>query len=383
MFDTQSPDHTDGQRLAFDQRVILLCPTLSYWRGRYQLPRKSTEVRSAGTGVEASDITVPQAKLLADTYPLDANGTAWRKRFGVIESKLEEVKAAFSIAFPINGVRIVPKHRAADLMHALIGLTVGDVRRQVADARAEGRHSDADAREQTLYQVFNKDPNATNRTPVFDVSRDSNDQSVAYMLYRASQEFCDNWEDIKQQMAEHNTAYHLVSGKLPVSMKELRAKFSLDIVPIELAGGTRTAEVTADDLLVHNDIVQETCRRRVQEAIDAMIQEPRQQLRDALENLSAVIARDGRITSRTFNAVREAISKIRLFDFVADSQLLQQIELMEQRLNTTATASLSSVTAAHTGFQAAVDSLLEEVSNETKIATVRSQFGMEERNLLL
>ena len=363
---------------ALEQNVLLLCPTIGWPKGMYHLPRKKSEVVVDGETVSKDDVTTPRAKLITDKYPVDASGMAWKKRLQKLDSRLEMIKDKYSVKFPIAGVRIVPKSRGQAFMNELYGLTLGTLRTREARLRDSDNPNTADEIAWKIRDVLAAEgENAPINTPVLDETRDT--QSIAYDLHVAAREFCGDLPGIIDQIRRSNAVFSQVESRFPTNPGIMRAKFHLDVVPVELAGGVRSTEVTRLDLDEHNDIVREACRRRVDDAIGEMINAPRQQLADALASLNALIARDGRVTTKTFKRVREAIAKIRMFDFVASSDLMDQIGQLEHRLNITTPMNLDSVTAANNGFTAAIEGFMSEVEDAEQQAQDLQEFGREFR----
>lgn len=375
-------DHVDldSRQEALERRVLLLCPTIGWWKGMYQLPRTTTETVSDGRTVDKDDVTTPRAKLMTDVYPVDRDGMAWKRRFQKLESRLSALKERYSVPFPIQGVRIVPKSRGQELMDEMYGLTIGRLRRRINQAYSEGHDGAAGVLERQLREALTiEGDNALANTPVFDHSKPGDGQSIAYDLHRASMEFCNDWSRIREQIRDKNDVFSLVESKVPTSAGLMRSKFHLDVVPIELGGGSSQHRVDEDDLAAHSDVVREACRRRVDEAIETMIAGPRQQLADTLANLRDLVSRDGRVTQKSFKPIRDAIAKIRLFDFAANPQLLQQMGELEHRLNITAPDSLDATTAANNGFTAAIDGFMREVQDSETLSRDMEEFGREHR----
>ncbi len=262
----------------------------------------------------------------------------------------------------------------------MYGLTIGRIRNSIAKLRNAGQHLDADQVEDQLRAALVLEGvNALPNTPVYDPTKTADGQSVAYELHQAAVEFCSDWENIRRQIANENTVFSQVESRVPLSAGAMREKFTLDVVPIELAG-SRPTSLTQDDLAEHSAIIQEACRRRVDEAIETIIQGPRQQLADALASLQDLVNRDGRVSSKSFAPVRAAIAKIRMFDFAADPRLLQNISDLERRLNTTSPNSLDRVTAASSGFNAALTLFQEEVQDAESQAAAFDNFGCTNRH---
>lgn len=382
---TMTEDHVDldTRQEALTRRVLLLCPTIGWWKGMYQLPRTSTETTSDGKTVDKDDITTPRAKLMTDVYPVDISGTPWKRRFQKLESRLSALKERFSVPFPIQGVRIVPKTRGQELLDEMYGLTLGRLRQRIRKAYDAGQDGVINVLERQLAEALRREgENALPNTPIYDPTRPSDGQSIAYDLHRASVEFCNDWDRIREQIRSKNDVFSQVESKVPTSAGVMLTKFHLDVVPVELAGGgTGHHEVDEDDLVAHNDVVREACRRRVDEAIETMISGPRQQLADALTSLNDLVSRDGRVSQKTFRPIREAIAKIRLFDFAANPQLLKRIGELEHRLSITTPDSLDAMTAANNGFTAAIVGFMNEVQDSEAMARDLEEFGREGRSI--
>jgi hypothetical protein len=331
------------------QRVLLLAPTFGWWRGYYQLSDKRVKIKLDDKEVSGGDVTTPRSILMKDDCPKDSEGKAWKKRFLEVERKEKSLIESFSVAFSVNGVRLVPKSRARELFEKLIG---------PIDQNGVPQPQMQDGRPLPLDQ-----------------------QSVAYQLRYTALEFCRNLPSIIEQIRHSNPdVWEAVEGRVPQTYDEMLDKFYVDAVPIELAGGTGS-EVTQADLADHEVVVREACRRKVEEAVEEMVSAPRQDLAEALAGLQELIARDGRVTSKSFNPVRNAIAKIRLFDFVANEDLMAQIDSLEHRLNITTASTLDRVTAASSGFAAALQAVQTEISDARRQSEDIERFGRDLRGI--
>jgi len=316
------------RREALEERVILLAPSFGWYRGQYQLPRTKTDIKIDGDSVDFESVTTPCSKLMTDKYPVDRSGTAWKQRLQKIESRQKALIEKYSVPFPIRGVRIVPKTSARDFFRELD-----------------------------------------------DVIRD---------LQEAADEFVADLNSIIEQMRRNTKeqVFKAVEHKIPRNRDQMRAKFYIDVVPVEIAG-KQGEVVTRDDLSAHYDLVREACQRKVEEAVEAMIEQPRQQLAEALEGLKDVIDRNGRVSTKSFRPVEEAIRKLRAFSFVANDELLAQLDALERRMNNTVPNTLDQQTAASNGFSSALNAVLAEVADADKQARDFERFGRESRGITL
>lgn len=369
---------------ALEQAVLLLAPTFGWWRGRYQLPKDKTTVSVSNTEVDDGDITTPRSVLMDMKSPLRSDGTPWIKVFQGLESRQKGLISRYSVPFPIHGVRIIPKAAGVEFFDRLFGMTYGGLKR--AKAQAFDRRDDRNYRRLAdwLRRVEHKYPHAADTMPVHDEAGEQ-PTSVAYDLFQAANEFCDNWDSIRNQIAtvRDPRVWAGVEAKVPRDGAKLRAKFYMDVVPVELAGSNRGVVVTADTLAHHQELVNDACRRKVEEAIENLVAAPRQELADAISSLHDLVARDGRVTARSFAPVYEAIRKMRLFEFAATPSLLAQLNTLEERLTQTSPANLTAVEAVQSGFSAALQSVVAEVTDATKQDEMVRQFGRRRRELAL
>jgi hypothetical protein len=365
-----------------EERVLLLAPSFSQWRGYYQLPKGELAITIGGARIDTESVTTNRAILMCDKYPLDAAGRPWRKRFLTVESRGRALIDRFSVPFPIHGVRLVPKSAGIAFFQNLFGPTLASLQRQLQQAKANGHEIEVRHLERRLVDARQRQPEAQPNDPLYDPDHDADSQSIAYNLHTAANEFVQDLPQILRQI-EHNAdplVWDAVARKIPTDPVKMRAKFSLDVTPVELAGGGAT-RITQEDLTTHHDIVREACRRKVEEAVEEMVRGPRAELGEALAGLHKLIQDDGRVTSRSFAPVRAAIAKIKLFDFVADDQILASIRTLETRLDRTAPAELNSATAAASGFSAALESLITEVNDAAAADAAIQQFGRPLRSL--
>lgn len=313
-----------------EDNVLLLAPSFGWFKGQYQLPKTTTTVELDGKEVDKTSVTTPRSKLMTDKYPVDDDGVAWKKRFQRLASRQSRLIEKYSVPFPIRGVRIVPKRVGEDFFREL-----EDIKLDLQDA--------ADAFVRDLSKVI-------------------------------------------EQIREHTDkdVFKAIEARIPRDRNVMRAKFYIDVVPVEMAGGQSDPSVVTEQALAqHYNIVREACQRKVEEAVESMIEQPREQLAEALEGLKDVINRSGRVSTKSFRPVYEAISKIRAFSFVANQQLMDEIGKLENRLNNTVPSTLDRTTAANNGFTAAVDALMREVEDAEQQAADMEEFGREYRGIQL
>lgn len=373
---------TDRQS-ALQESVLLLSPTLSYWRGSYQLSRKKTQISLSGAEVAAKSVTTPHAILLSEEAPCDSAGQPWKKRLNAIESQHNRTIERYSVPFPIRGVRIVPKTRGEQFFTELFGPTLGSLKQQyrvACDTDGSGS-SRAQQLRQRLDAALRLQPEAPDDTPVEDPGAET--QSVAYLLHTAAEEFCGSLPQIFEQIGRATDAqvWADVRSRVPSKSQDMREKFNLDVVPVEIAGAGASQTLTRDDLSAHADVIRAACQRKVDEAIEAMVEEPRKQLAEAIGNLQELVSRGGRVTAKSFNPLQAAIEKIRAFAFVADDELLSTIDQLERRLGSTQANSLTATTLVSSGLSQLLGTVSDSVNDASRQSADMVRFGRARRRV--
>lgn len=320
---------------SLQERILLVAPTMGYWRGHYKL--RNAKVTIGEQEIDKKKTTTPQTKLMQSSEYTKA----WEKKFADLDNERHTIVDSFSRTFPITGVRIIPRTAASAFFDALIG--------KCDDA---GR-------------------------PLYDSAKTK--QSLAFRLQEEANDFVNSYDRVLAEIRRNQPAeiWNFVHKLIPTKA-EMRDKFYLDILPIELQGAG-AEQVTRGDLEQYDHLVRQSTLRMVDEAVNEMIAGPRNELAKAIEDLHDLISRDGRVRDSSFNGVRNAISQIRLFSFVANDDLLAKIRELEQRIGTTVAADLDSVTATNNGLLTALTAMKQEVTDEIKRSEDVERFGKELR----
>lgn len=297
--------------------VQIIDPDVGWWSGRFVLTDADTTV--GGETVNKKHITKPQVKLLESSDSL----RRYHDQFRSLSSEASAIIDYYTEVFPIRGLRMVPTAKLRDLMYELVGkIEYG--------------------------------------APVYDtqryVSRTNSDaQSVAYRFNQLADDFCTNWFSLVQDMEAgvETSIWNRVRKRIP-GPDHLRAKFFLRVSRLQINLGGSADELVGALSMQSNDeyssYMRESLQRQIDEAVGQLVAGPRQALVDAINDLDNLIMRDGRVTARSFGPVRDAIDKIRMFGFIANDDLLNQIARLERVMGNTVPTSLNSDTANHNGF---------------------------------
>lgn len=329
------------------QRVKLVAITLGWWHGSYQL--KDAQVTVKGHTLDEKKTTKPQLKIMEQTPALEA----YKKKFQVLDTAVKTIREFYGEDFPaVNGVRQVPVNAVAPMLYEIVG-----------KVDAAGR-------------------------PIYDSDRfvprtSKSEQSVAYRLKLLADEFALAWPQLREEMIAtlDPSVWKNVEGRIPANSR-IREKFYVEVAMVELATGTEGEEALAEHLSTGNAnddatrYVQASMQRQVDSAIEQLVSGPRAALADALKSLNELITRDGNVTDRSFNAVRNAIARLRMFDFAANRNIMDSVSQLERRLAQTSANSLSS---SSEGFLQLTGSVLREVEDAAKIDDDIAKFGRARR----
>ncbi len=333
------------------QRIKLVAPSFGWWHGSYQL--KGAEVTLAGNKLEAGKTTRPQLKIMEQTPAL----VEYKKKFQKLNSEMAAIRDFYGEDFPaVNGVRQVPITAVGPMLHEIVGKV---------DAMGK---------------------------PVFDADRyvprtGKQDQSLAYRLGLLADEFAAAWPELREEMIATlaTDVWENVQRRVP-SASRMREKFYIEVAMVELASGSDGDEAVAefnstgaavDDATRY---VQASMQRQVDTAIEQLVSGPRLALAEALKQLNELISRDGNVTDRSFNAVRAAIAKLRMFDFAADHTMMDSVRQLEHRIAQTAANSLNSNSNA---FLELTNTVIASVEDAVKIDEDIARFGRARRAVAL
>lgn len=308
--------------------VLLVAPSFHFWRGRYMLSGDQLRVNMGDEDV-TSAVTASQAKVFTANCPLDPEQVPWFKKFSKVKAAYNNTIAAYSVPFPIRAVRIVMLERADTFLEEL---------------EARGR----ELRE--LAVSFGNDYDAVMR-------------------------------QIRANLGE--TIWNQVAPRLPQNAEKLTALFGVDATPVQLGSGNMTSP-GLQSLQQNSQLVRESLRRHVDDAISRIMVEPRQALVSALENLTKLVSDGKKVTTKSLGPVQTAVTKLRNFASVVDSRLLQQIAVMERSLNATIPSELTTESMAGSGLAAVINDTITAAQDRLAINNMsRQQFGCGVRNFVV
>lgn len=328
--------------------VQVIDPDFGFWEGQYQL--KNADVMIDGQEIDKKKLTKPQIKLMEATDNLKR----WKKRFQDLRNEYKAIVTEYTQKFPVAGLRMVPTRAIRELLYELIGKNV------------EGM-------------------------PVFDddryVERTKNtEQSVAYRLRLFADEFCNGFDERLREIeaAIEPNAWAAVHKRIPKADK-IREYFYIRLTHVELNLGQQSAErrgdLKATNLQEYQDYINQQIRSQIDKAVETMVAEPRRALAAALNDLNDLILRDtGRVSDASFNAARQALSRLRRFDFVCSPDLVSTIARLEQRLESTDAGTLTAEEARSSGFLQEIATVRENVEDVQAIQADIAAFGMAARH---
>lgn len=269
-----------------NEKIILITPSLKMWRGQYELKTDDTEVLLDGKTVDNKDITTPRVRLFTKTGPVDPWNRPWLERLNEMSSDMERVKKKYSLPYNLGVARILPSSRLGHFLEFLFG------------AYGSPDNPDYGSFAQRLQQIG-------------DEMADQYNDLLSYWSKR------DYWSRIEDRVPDKNQVRN-------------RFKVSVGTLNIGLTDGVKSHLLEREA-----SIVAKTCRSQVQDLVASLIEEPRRAIVDECAKLNAVLQTNQKFSERSFNAVREAIEKFRMFEFIADEDVLQKLLELETAVNST------------------------------------------------
>lgn len=265
-------------------RCLLVSMTFSRWRGAYQIEK--AEVTTEGKTVPQEISTPGRWKLVPESF---------NKKLQALESEARALLSKYSVPFSMPGVYIIPLDSADALFQRL----------QVVRTKLE---EEAD-----------------------NLCSPENYALLLSQLHSA----VNGDEELYQ-----------VACKFVPSREDMRKKFGMcwPIVPI----GAPNEEFADSPSEFIKEARAETAKM-VKDAIDTLLNEPRKEFADALDNLNNILlknlgneAKNGGVRQASIDSVRNALAKLRSFEFVADNELLKQMSSLDDVLKDTTPKKLNS-----------------------------------------
>jgi hypothetical protein len=329
-------EHTATVTASLQKHTILLATSMGWWRGQCDIPGDLVQVvsKKGETVIEDGKTTKPRLVMMHDKYPIRrSTGEPWKKLFQDIDSERNAILHGLSVSFPIRGVRVIPLQHAALVYGRLHGLTIAQIDRLHADPDTTPE------RREHLAEMFADDNNRNQPTtaPAYDPRE--RHQSLAYRLDRLAVEFVKDYTDIVAQIGNQigdASLRKFAVSKIPPA-EQLRAKFYITSAQVRMTSGEVEVnnQLTPDDVRLLHTHIRETGARLADEALQTLLEQPRQELAQALTELENLVGRNGRVTVRSFAPVQAAIAKLRAFEFVASGELLSRLKDLEQCIGAT------------------------------------------------
>jgi hypothetical protein len=314
-----------------ESRILLVSPSMSWWRGQYQV--STTSMTVGHQEVQADSVTSPRTRLLECCDYLKG----WQKRFSDLDRERTKLVDTVSVRFSITGVRIVPVSAVPDLMTGLIG-NVDSLGQPVRDNNAEK-------------------------------------QSISFRLQEAASEFIDRYDEVIERLVENTPAaiWATVRHKIPnrVAMRRL---FSLTCPAVRIASpDNNTLQVDGVDMANISTFFQQAALRQVEETVQQIVQEPRAELCEAIANLQSLISRDGRVTTKSFVPIKAARQKFDIFEFgtLADQpELASKLARLDRMLDNLIPSDINSTNSVNSGLDSLMTDTIQLLSNEQQQAAV-------------
>jgi hypothetical protein len=173
-------------------------------------------------------------------------------------------------------------------------------------------------------------------------------------------------DKVKTKMGDE--VYELVKAQIP-DLSTMLASARIDMVSIPFGMAMSQLKRAGNNSFLAD------ARARTAEMIEQvtmqLIAGPRQELADSIENLRALISRNGSVSTKSVTPIRRAMEKLAMFDFVADPRLASRITELSRTLDGIVPAEQNSLTSSDNGLLEVLREVAEEAVNT---AAINSQF---------
>lgn len=311
---------------SLDQCVELVAVNCHRWLGQYTLPTEQTTLSFDGQVVETDDVAASTAKFFTKTSPVDEDGQPWKRQFDSIYTCVRNKISNFTIPFTVDSLRWLPTEKELQFVD------------EIESCRTE------------LTELVDR--------------------------------FTDQYASAREQVRERMTpsVWAAIAPKLP-TVENLEYRYRIDVLPLHIA--PPETNYTLDSLRQRHNIINESIQRAVNNSIDSIIREPRKELIETLRNVDSIVKAGGRLTSRSFNAVHNAIQKLRNFNFMADAEVENWMTNLEEHLNEVAPKSIREDAEIRSTFSDMLSNTMSCLNDELKIAAQVQSLGQSFRTLEL
>jgi hypothetical protein len=277
-----------------------------------------------GQEVQAENVSAPTTKFFIKNSPVDEDNVPWKKQFDAIYSRASNIVSKYTIPFTVRSLRWLP----------------------------------------VAHEIHFIDDIQTCQTMLSDLVERFNDQYLS----------------AKQQVQTRvgDALWDFMAPKLPM-LGKLAPRFSINILPMHIA--PPETNLTIEDLRSRHDVITNAIRGAVENSLEDIIREPRKELVKTITAVNNIINTGGRLNTRSFNAVKQAIEKLRAFNFMVDGDVESVLRTVEENINEHTPKEIMDDAGIKSAFSSMLTNTVDTLSDEMRINEDIASFGRSMRVL--
>lgn len=180
-------------------------------------------------------------------------------------------------------------------------------------------------------------------------------------------------EAVKAKMQDN---YPIVEEYIP-SLSTVLASTRIDTVTIPFGCAMSQLKQAGANAFLKE--ARERSVTMIEQVTHQLIAGPRQELAETLNSLTELIQANGRVSTKSIAPVRRALEKLKMFEFVADARLLEQMNSLSRTLDTVVPSEQNATTATDNGL---LDALRQTAETALDEARVQEQYQVATNRLL-
>lgn len=285
---------------AIHKNCFLVYVRVSRWPGQYVI--KDAEVKVGYNQVDKKQTTAPRWKFVPEE---------WSNRFQQIESQVRACVAAVSTNLQ-SSIYLVPRKAAQSLAESV------------------------DRLRQTYMEAVNE----------FVAEWPSIKDGIRHKI--CAQFGYEVWNSVDKQLPEDDR----IAEKFGVE---------LGLWPMGMTGESFLGE---EDLAEWMHKAQDTTTRMLNQAIDSMLTDPLREFVEAVQNLEGIREREGVCRNGTLQAIQRAYEKLKAFEFMLPSSMLERLQEASRKLNLTEARDINRGSAASSALVGELRSISQDLARE-------------------
>jgi hypothetical protein len=337
------------------EHVWLVSLTVGWPKMSHQIADAEVTIKTehGTTEVDEAFRTSPQWQLIPEE---------WKEKLSNLEGRARRVLGRASVQFAAKGSCLLPIHRAPEVFQQLRELRTdfysirdqfvaayGEIMRDIRAKLGDEQFARAAAKLPTQQFVSGKFRMTWAIIPLAGNSGPKEDY----------------WEELKERV-DRVSAYTTVHGQDAIAElhEHIDRRHTAQWSPFD------------DDQALLDTVreAKESMAKMVEESIEAMVNEPRQEVAAAVQHMIDMIKDEKTVRQGTLDQISRAFDRLKSFSFIADDQLVQQIRQMEKRIDDLTPQAINSNRDVGLQLAGALRPILQAATDEARAAKAGQRF---------